>query len=266
MSDKKKRNFLQALSAKLNETFLGDVAHQTARRTHEAVPTQTLGQTVTDAQRTVTPTAPTRSTGRILTEIASRKLVKNIARTSAVAGAAGAVVGATGEAYKSYERFKGGELTGAEYFGRVSVSAAQNAVGVGGRTAAAAVVQEGAKAVVKRVGGETIKRLVGSNVGTAVAFGVVEQGIDTVHLVRGTIDKHEYGARSAQTVVSTGGALGGAMAGAAVGSVVPVFGTAIGAVVGGVLGGIGGSIGGRRLGEHLFRAPKDGDGKGSFRN
>lgn len=249
MSDTKKRGLLQSLSAKLNETFWDGVTRKAV--SHESAPTSVLGQSVASA-----PTV----TERVLTEVASRKLIKNIARSSAVAGAAGAVAGATGEAFRSYEHFKSGEMTGSEYFGRVTVTAGQTAAGVGGRTAAAAVVQEGAKQVAKRFGGETFKRLVGSNVGTAVAFGVVEQGIDTVHLVRGKIDGREYGARSAQTVGSTGGALGGAAAGAAVGSVVvPVVGTAIGAVLGGVLGGIGGSIGGRKLGDHLFKPKREGD-------
>ena len=91
-----------------------------------------------------------------------------------------------------------------------------------------------------------------SNAGTAVAFAVVEQGIDTVALVRGTIDGSEYGARTTGTLGTTEGADGGARAGAALGSVVPVVGNAVGAVIGGPRGAFGDGFIGRKVGPSIF--------------
>ena len=84
--------------------------------------------------------------------------------------------------------------------------------------------------------------------GTAVAFGVVDQLVRTVKLAAGKIDGEEYGKRTAENLGSTGGGLGGACLGALIGSaLLPGIGTALGGGIGGFLGGLFGGSAGRGL-------------------
>lgn len=174
-----------------------------------------------------------------------------IGQTATLAGAAGAAVGAVTEAWHHREHVKTGSIERGEYVARVARGGVSGGVSTAGRTAAAMGLKEGGKALARRLGSEGLRRFVGSNAGTALAFGVVEQTVSTTRWVRGRIDDRTYVATSAQTLGSTGGALGGASAGAALGSLVPGLGTAVGALVGGVAGAIGGSVGGRKLGARV---------------
>jgi len=110
------------------------------------------------------------------------------------------------------------------------------------------VIKEGGKQIAKKVGKESIKKMAGSNVGTAIAFGVVEQGLHTFKLMKGDLDANEYFGKTAENIGGTGGALAGAFGGAAIGTTIfPIVGSAIGAVVGSIAGGISGSTVGSRV-------------------
>ncbi len=177
---------------------------------------------------------------------------RDIARFAGGAAAVGAIAGAASEAIDAYGDLREGAIDGVEYARRVGVGSVTGAASAGGRTAAALTIKEGAKQLAIRTGTASLRRVAGSNAGTAVAFATVEQVIDTVSLVRGTIDGSEYGARTTGTLGTTGGAYGGALAGAALGSLVPVLGNAVGAVVGGLVGALGGGFLGRKLGRSIF--------------
>ena len=176
----------------------------------------------------------------------------NVAGCVGKASVTGAALAAGAEAVGSLRELRRGGIDRAEYFGRVVSSGATAGLDTAVRTTIALGTKEAAKAAARSVGAEGVKRFAGSNPGTAVAFGVAEQAINTVQLVRGKIDGRQYGVRSAQTAGSTGGAIGGAVAGAAIGSVFPGVGTLVGAVIGGMGGAIGGGCLARELGTLMF--------------
>ena len=178
--------------------------------------------------------------------------VMDIAGCAGKAGVTGGVLGAGAEALGSLKDLRTGRIDRAEYAQRVVVTGAKATVDSAVRSAVALGTKEAAKAVGRRAGAEGLKRFGGSNPGTAVAFGLAEQVVNTAHLIRGKIDGREYGIRSVQTAGSTGGAIGGAAAGAAIGSVVPGVGTVVGGVVGGLAGSLGGGGLGREIGAVLF--------------
>jgi len=114
--------------------------------------------------------------------------------------------------------------------------------GAASREVAAAGVREGSRAVVREGASAAARSALRSNaVGAAAGF-LVDQGVDTVRLLAGSIDGAEYGRRSLENGASSGGGLGGAAAGAALGTALfPGVGTAVGGIVGGILGSLGGS-------------------------
>ncbi len=177
---------------------------------------------------------------------------RDIARFAGGAAAVGAVAGAVVEATDSYRDLRDGAIDGVGYAARVSVGAVKGGVAAGGRTAGALALKEGVKHMAIRTGAETVRRVAGSNAGTAVAFAAVEQVIDTARLARGDIDGAQYGERTCATVSTASAAYGGALVGAAVGSAVPIVGNAVGAVIGGVVGALGGGVLGRRVGRWIF--------------
>ena len=166
------------------------------------------------------------------------KDIGSCAGTSAIIGAA---AGAGTAICGNYKRYKNGEIDGLEYAGKVACGTVKTAATTGGTTAAALALKEGGKALGKSLGFEGFKRVAGSNVGTAVAFGVVEIGLDTVSLAQGKISSSEFAQKATATTGGAAGGLGGAMAGAAIGTAVcPGIGTAIGAGLGAITCGIGG--------------------------
>jgi len=148
----------------------------------------------------------------------------------------GAATSAAFSSYRAISSYKRGDMSGSEALKSVVVESAKGAGKAAAKRGAALAVKEGIKTGSKALGKNALK----GNVATAVAFGVVEQGIDTFKYFTGDIDGEEYKKRSAGNVGSTGGAIAGASAGAAIGSVVPVVGTVIGAGIGGFIGSIGG--------------------------
>lgn len=170
--------------------------------------------------------------------------MKDIAGQSGNSAILSAILTGGLEAVSCISDMRKGHINGAEFAGRVIKTTSVSAISGGAKTGAALAMKEGGKAVAKKIGGETAKRIAGSNAATVVAFGIVEQALDTAKLFSGKIDGKEYGSRTVQNVSGTGGAIGGAAFGASIGSVVPGIGTAIGGLVGGIVGGIGGgSIG-----------------------
>lgn len=201
----------------------------------------------------VSSTATTRAADNAGARVPNKNLLQNnLEDTAKFAGGAavvGGVLGGVAEACHSYDELKEGRIGGLEYTGRVVTGAAKSGGGAAAKTAAALALKEGGKEIAKRAGVESMKRVAGSNVATAVAFGVVEQVVDTGRFVTGDIDGSEYGKRSLQNAGGTGGALGGAAGGAAIGTAIcPGVGTAIGALIGGISGGISGGCAGRGLG------------------
>ncbi|MFW5739039.1 MAG: hypothetical protein ACOC1F_01590 [Myxococcota bacterium] len=181
-----------------------------------------------------------------------------LGREGVVACVAGVMAGATAEAVRSWSSVQTGRLPPVELARRMATSGARTGAGMGARAAGALGLQELAKATASRFGSVGLRRALGSNVASGVAFAVVEQAVDTVHYARGAIDRSEYGARSCQTAGATSGALSGIALGAAVGSAIPIVGTTVGGAIGGVLGGAAGSFGGRRMGDAVFAAqPRD---------
>jgi hypothetical protein len=205
----------------------------------------------------VSSTSTTRAADNAGARVRNRDLLSsNIQDIAKLAGGAAVIGGALGgvvEAVHSFDQVRDGRIDELEYTRRIAASTATNAGGAAARTGAALLLKEGAKEMGKRTGYEILKRGAGSNVGTAVAFGLVEQTVDTARLVAGSIDGAEYGRRSCQNVGSTGGALGGVTGGALIGSLIfPGAGTAIGAVFGGILGGLGGGAAGRGIGKCIW--------------
>lgn len=198
----------------------------------------------------------TRAADNAGAKVPNRNLVlsnaMDVAGCAGRAGVTGGVLGAGAEALGSLKELRTGQIDGAEYAHRIAVTGAKATVDSTVRTTIALGAKEAVKAVGRRAGAEGLKRLAGSNAGTAVAFGFAELTINTVQLFSGKIDRQEYGMRTVQTTGSTGGAIGGAAAGAAIGSVIPGAGTVVGAVVGGIAGSLGGGGLGRELGNLLF--------------
>jgi hypothetical protein len=178
--------------------------------------------------------------------------LQDIGHSATLAGGAGIVFGAGAAALQNFTSLTDGEITTTQYVGRVAEAGARSGVEATLKTGAALGLKEVAKATAKAVGSQPLRQLAGSNPGTAVAFGVVEQTLDTVQFCRGKIDGAEFGQRSLGNVGGTGGAIAGAAAGAALGSAVPVVGTVIGGVIGGLFGAISGGWLGRATGRKLF--------------
>lgn len=156
------------------------------------------------------------------------------------------------EGYERYEAYNEGEITMGEFAGTVAQKGAKSAAISGTKTIAALYLREGLEELAKRIGKNSFRRFANSYSGTAVAFGIVDQGYDTYRWVGGQISDREYKVSSVQNAGATGGAIGGSIAGAAIGSVVPFLGTGIGAIIGGLFGGYGGAGAGRDWGEKLF--------------
>ncbi len=217
---------------------------------------RTSGVTKTVRSSGISSRSTTRAADNAGAKVPNRDLLLNnaldIAGCVGKAGVTGAALGAGAEALRSFPELCAGEIEGGEYFERIASSGTKATVDTVVRTTMALGAKEAGKAAARSVGAEGIKRVAGSNPGTAAAFGLAEQAINTFQLLSGEIDGQEYGVRSVQTVGSTGGAIGGAAAGAAIGSLIPGPGTMAGAVIGAIAGSIGGGGLGRELGSLLF--------------
>lgn len=164
--------------------------------------------------------------------------MRDISNASVNAAGMGAAVGAAGEAVRAGGELWRGEIGAIECGARVVGAGVVSGVEAGARNAAALGLKEAAKEGAKRLGSESLRRAAGSNAGTAVAFGAVEQVMDTARVLTGDIDAGEYAQRTAGNVAGTAGAVGGAEAGIMLGTALcPGVGTVVGGVIGGMLGG-----------------------------
>lgn len=178
--------------------------------------------------------------------------LQNIGKQSMNSTIISGLAGTLEESIYGYKDFKNGNIDASTYGKNIAKATAKSAAVGGGKTASALLMKESGKQVAKKIGKEGLKKFAGSNAATGIAFGLVEQGLNTVNLVRGKISGSEYGQQTVQNIGSTGGAIGGAIAGAAIGSAVPIIGTAIGGFIGGIIGSFGGGFVGKKTGKLIF--------------
>ena len=134
------------------------------------------------------------------------------------------------------KKYNNDEMDGGEFVAEVVKDGVVTGATAAAKTTAALSMKEGGKYVAAKVGAEGLKKFAGSNAGTAVAFGCVDQFCMTVKLANGEITDEEYAKGTCLNVGSTGGAFGGAAAGAAIGSAIPVVGTIVGGFIGALAG------------------------------
>lgn len=178
---------------------------------------------------------------------------KDIGACAGTSALIGGGIAAGCSIYSGFSRFRDGEISGLEYAEEVVCETVKTAAITGGTTATALTIKEGGKALGKTLGNESLRRIAGSNVATAVAFGVVEVGMDAVNFARGEITGNELARKATATIGGAAGGFGGAVGGAALGTMIfPGVGTAIGGFVGALGGGLGGRAVFDSIGEWIF--------------
>lgn len=178
---------------------------------------------------------------------------RDIGRCAGASAAVGSGVAAAFSACSNGKKYLDGEIGGAECARKVLCDTAKGGAAAGATTLAALSVKEGGKALGKALGKESLRKVAGSNAGTAIAFGVAEVGMDAVRLARGQISGEEFGRKTAETAGGAAGGYGGMVGGAALGTLLcPGIGTAIGGFLGALLGGFGGRGLGECVGEGFF--------------
>lgn len=178
---------------------------------------------------------------------------RDIGRCAGTSVAVGAGVGAAVSACSNGKKYLDGEISGAECVGKVLCDSAKSGAAAGATTLAALSMKEGGKALGKALGKESLRKVAGSNAGTAIAFGVVEVGMDAVKLARGEIGGDEFGRKTVETAGGAAGGYGGMLGGAALGTLLcPGVGTAIGGFIGAIFGGFGGRAVGECVGKGVF--------------
>lgn len=177
----------------------------------------------------------------------SQNLVKDISAQAMTNAITSGIIEMLKEGNLKLDELEDGKINEKEFASTIFQKGAKSAATTGAKTVAALSIREGAKGIAKRFGQDLCKRF-GAGTLTAVAFGVVEQGIHTVRWMNGEIDDKRYKIQTAENLGSASGALGGA----AIGSMIPGLGTMVGAIVGGMIGSYGGSAVGKSIGEDLF--------------
>ena len=174
----------------------------------------------------------------------------------AISGVIDGITGMIREGVYGFEDFRSGKITESELIDRVY----DKGVFSGSRTAGALSLREAFKLAGKKLGNETLKRITRSHAMTSVAFGLVDQGIDTYKYKTGSIDDRQYKVSTVKNVGTTSGSIGGIAVGSMIGSAVPVVGTLVGGMLGGMIGGMYGGQGGQNLGEAIFgKDPNESD-------
>ncbi|MEL6589870.1 MAG: hypothetical protein AAFQ68_07320 [Bacteroidota bacterium] len=165
-----------------------------------------------------------------------------------VSGVIDGLTGMVREGIVCIEEYREGKISQSEVIDRVY----SKGVLYGSRTTVALSFREGAKAAATRFGQEWMKRLTRSNAMTSIAYGMVDQSIDTYKWKKGQLSEVQYKVSTVKNIGSTGGAIGGVMIGTMIGSVVPGPGSMLGAMLGGMIGGMYGAEGGKNVGEAVF--------------
>lgn len=170
---------------------------------------------------------------------------QNIAIQALTSAIATGVTEMTKEGNMQLDEWEDGNINGKEFTVRVVKKGAATAAKSGGKTLAALTLREGVNAIGKKFGKDIAKRL-GNHTFTAIAFGIVEQGSDTILWMNGQLNVNEYKVNTAGNVGSVSGAAVGAVLGAAI--PVPV----LGSLLGSMLGGHWGNVMGRSIGQSFF--------------
>ena len=165
--------------------------------------------------------------------------MKDIGSSALDSFGVGAGIAGVTTAVNNFSRYQNGEISGSEFVGEIVVNSAKSASKSAVKTATALTLKESGKALGKSIGSESMRKLAGSNVGTAVAFAAVDIGYNAIQCARGEISGSEFAKSTATTAAGAAGGYGGALGGAALGSAIcPGIGTAIGGLIGGVCGSI----------------------------
>lgn len=130
----------------------------------------------------------------------------------------GAVSSAAGSIYSNLEKYKNGEIDGFEYMGEVTKDTVNGAAKSAATTATALSLKEGGKALGDAIGCEGFRKFMGSNGGTALAYGIADITVKTGLLINGSIDRDEYTQSCAKSVVSSLGGYEVALLGAEIGT------------------------------------------------
>ena len=167
---------------------------------------------------------------------------KDIGSCAVNSAGIGAVSSAAGSIYSNLEKYKNGEIDELEYMEEVAKDTANGAAKSAATTATALSLKEGGKALGDAIGSEGFRKFMGSNGGTAVAYGIADITVKTGQLINGSIDRDEYTQSCAKSVVSSLGGYEGALIGGELGTLIfPGVGTSIGAGIGAGIGAIGGA-------------------------
>lgn len=185
----------------------------------------------------------------------SQMVLANALFSALISGLGGIV----NEVQMHYDAFSRGEISGTEYAAKVAEASSKRATFSGGKAVAAFSLQEVIKAMGDKWGKEFFKQFARSNVMTMMAFGAIDQTIDTYKFKTGALDLRNYKVNSVENAGSVTGALVGGAAGALAGTFLPI-GMFWGATLGSYLGSSGGAMTGRTLGENYF--PKE-EGEGN---
>mgnify|MGYP000998529757 CR=1 FL=1 len=234
----------------LNQTRNGKYRNAKLMGTKETTAKHSTKARLGDKQMESTGVSSNR-TGRVADNISSKqngkstwnnvKDIGSCAKTSALIGAG---LGAASSVISNGQKFRNGEINGTEYAKRVACDSVKSGARSGATTLGALALKEGGKAVAKRMGSETLRRVMGGNAATAAAFGLVEIGMDAMKLANGKITGKKFIQNTCATAGGAAGGYGGALGGAMIGTLIfPGIGTAIG----GLIGAMGGGIGARSL-------------------
>ncbi len=156
------------------------------------------------------------------------------------------------EGYERYAAYEAGQISIGEFLSEVIKKGGSSAAVSGVKTVGALYLKEGIDELARRFGKNAFRRFANSYAATAIAFGLMDQGYDTLRWVGGRLSDRDYKVSTAQNVGATGGAIGGAAIGATLGSFVPFLGTGIGAILGGMFGGYAGAENAKTWGEQYF--------------
>ncbi len=184
-------------------------------------------------------------------------LPQDVLMNAAISAAISGMESMAKEGQAHFQSLKSGDMKGPEFAGKILQKGAQKAAGSGSRVLAAYAVKQGMERVGKRLTGKLLLRgmnpFLRSNAMWSVAFGLVDQGVNTYQLATGGLNQRDYQVKSTQTAGATGGAVGGGIVGAMIGNVLlPGAGGLLGMLFGSMLGEKTGSAGGQLMGEKLF--------------
>ncbi|MDP5171475.1 MAG: hypothetical protein NWR72_14615 [Bacteroidia bacterium] len=163
----------------------------------------------------------------------------------------GGINGMVREGMDQFEAYQTGKLDHKQYTYRIVRKGSEAAMKQGSKAVAALTMRQGLIFAAKKMGAKRLLVFAKGSAMISVAYGVVDQGVDTYKYFQGELKEVEFKVQTSQNVGSTGGAIGGAAMGALLGSAVPGLGTVMGAFLG-MLGSASGASLGKAIGEKWF--------------